>query len=134
MTELDFSGAAVLVVEDNEFIRITLRKYLGDMGFRGIFEAANGKEAIKLLDEKPHLIICDINMEPLNGFDFVKYVRSVETPTTRVPIIFLTGDAHQHQVEEAIGLGADAYLLKPVTVDSLRNRIVSVMLRKKIPL
>lgn len=130
MAALDLTTLVVLVVEDNEFIRLMLRKYLGDFGFRKIFEAADGTEAIKLLDKKPDIIICDIHMEPMDGFGFVKHIRALEAPANKVPVIFLTGDAHVDQVQGAIDLAVDAYLLKPVTPENLKSRILALLTRK----
>ena len=132
MVGLDLTRFTALVVDDNDFIRLGLKKDLGTLGFKEVFEAVNGMEALKLLYKNPDIIICDINMEPLNGFEFVKHVRSLEPPACKVPIIFLTGDAHEEKVQGAINLAVDAYLLKPVTLENLKKKIITLMSRKNI--
>jgi len=119
-------------VDDNDFIRLEMKKNLLYLGFRIIIEAANGKDAITRLDKlAPDIIICDINMQPVNGFEFVKHVRSLPHPACDVPIIFLTGDAQKEQVQEAINLSVNAYLLKPVTIENLKSKITKLLTDKK---
>ena len=131
MADLDLTRFVALVVDDNSFIRLSLKKELTHIGFKEICEAANGIDALQMLDKNPDIIICDINMEPLNGFEFVKHVRALQAPANEVPIIFLTGDAHEEQVQSAMKLAIDGYLLKPVSQESLKKKVVALMSRKK---
>jgi two-component system chemotaxis response regulator CheY len=127
MAGFDLSRFTALVVDDNDFIRLEMKKNLIYLGLKEVFEAANGMEALQMLSKKPDIIFCDINMEPLNGFEFVKHVRALAPPACDVPVIFLTGDAKEQQVQEARNLGANAYLLKPVTLDSLKNKLEKLL-------
>src|SRR5688572_26628539 len=104
MADPDFRNSVVLVVEDNEFIRLMLKKYLSEYGFKEILEAVNGMDGIRQLGKNPDLIVCDINMAPVNGFEFVKHVRALEGPAGQVPIIFLTGNASAKDVQGALEL------------------------------
>jgi len=131
MAEFNFTTRVALVVDDNDFIRLEMNKNLNYLGFKEVYAAANGMEALKLLEKKPDIIICDINMEPLNGFEFVKHVRALPSPACDVPIIFLTGDAQKEQVQEAINLSVNAYLLKPVTIDNLKSKIAKLLAARK---
>ena len=130
MTDVDLTQCVGLVVDDNDFIRLEMKKNLVYLGFKEVFEAANGMDALELLVHSPDIIICDINMEPLNGFEFVKHVRALPAPACAVPIIFLTGDAQEKQVQEAIDLSVNAYLLKPVTLDNLKSKIMTILSRR----
>jgi len=131
MFGVDLTQCAALVVDDNDFVRLEMKKNLVYLGFKDVFEAANGMAAMPLLAKNPDIIICDINMEPLNGFEFVKHVRALPPPAGDVPIIFLTGDAQEKQVQEAVDLSVNAYLLKPVTIDNLKSKIVALLSRRK---
>ncbi len=130
MADMDLSYFVALVVDDDAFIRLELKKQLTYLGFNTIFEAASGEEAIQLLEKSPDIIICDINMQPLNGFAFARHVRSLAPPDRYVPIIFLTGDAKEQQVQEAKDLAVNAYLLKPVTLDNLKGKVMTKLLVK----
>ncbi len=131
MVDIGLAGFTALVIDDNDFIRLTLKKDLGALGFTDVYEAINGMEALTQLERKPDIIICDINMEPLNGFEFVKHVRALNPPASKVPIIFLTGDAHKDSVHEAISLSIDGYLLKPVTQEKLKSKLTALLSAKK---
>lgn len=130
MLKFDFSVLNALVVEDNDFVRCLVLKHLKDFGFRNVFEAANGMEGLQLVEkQKPDIIICDIQMEPLNGFEFLKHVRAKNAAAKRLPVIFLTGNAESEYVQKALELEVSAYLLKPVIPAVLRDKIVTLMTR-----
>lgn len=129
MPEIDFSHLTVLIVEDSDFVRHVVRKYLTEMGFKTVLEAANGMDGIKELQNKPDIIICDIEMEPLNGFEFLKLLRKQPGPEKSLPVIFLTSSADADYVQRALDLGVSAYLLKPVMPDTLKKKISDVMAR-----
>ena len=128
---MDFSSFSALVVEDNDFIRLMVKKHLTGFGFKKVYEAENGRDGISLLTEhEPHIVICDINMEPGNGFDFLDHVRKLNAPWSNLPIIFLTSSADEAFVKRAIEMKVDAYLLKPIMPESLKKKLVSVLGKK----
>lgn len=118
-----------MVVEDNDFVRFMVKKHLEDFGFKEVIEAANGADAMQKLAREPHLIICDIGMEPMNGFEFLDYVRNAGDAQSKLPFIFLTSNAEAAAVQKAVDMKIDAYLLKPVTPDGLRRKIITVLTR-----
>jgi two-component system chemotaxis response regulator CheY len=127
MAAFDLTQCVALVIDDNEFVRLEMKKNLLCLGFKEVLDAANGMDALLLVSKNPDIIICDINMEPLNGFEFVKHIRALAPPACDVPIIFLTGDAQVKQVQEAISLSVNAYLLKPVTLENLKDRVTKLL-------
>jgi len=129
MTDIDFSRLKILIIDDNDFVRFMLKKYLSEYGIVEILEAANGMEGLNMLFGTPDIIVCDINMEPLNGFEFLKHVRAMADGAGKVPVIFLTGNANLEFVQKALDLSVDAYILKPFTSDNLRSKIVTLLNR-----
>ena len=128
---MDFSSFSALVVEDNDFIRLMVKKHLSGFGFKKLYEAGNGKDGIALMEaHKPQIVICDINMEPGNGFDFLSHVRQMPQPLCDVPIIFLTSSADEAFVKKAVDMKIDAYLLKPIMPENLKKKVVAVMEKK----
>ena len=125
--EFNFAPVKVLIVEDNDFVRFMLKKYLTGYGVKDIFEAANGEDGIKMLSVKPDIVICDIHMSPVDGFNFLNHVRSLETSENKLPFIFLTGNANAEFVEKARNLTVDAYLLKPITADNLKSKMIALL-------
>jgi CheY-like chemotaxis protein len=108
--------AAILVVDDDESIRDLLRLHLSAAGYE-VHSASDAIEAgYVVLRSPPDLIICDIQMPHMDGFEFVAAMRA-DTTLPRIPVIFLTsmgeGDARGKE------LGAVAYLRKPVRADRL---------------
>jgi two-component system, chemotaxis family, chemotaxis protein CheY len=126
----DISKIRVLVVDDNDFMRDLVASMLREIGFRDIFHAADGEAALaKTKEVDPGLIICDVDMEPMNGLDFVEQMRrySPPPPTPQIPVILLTAHSEAEIVQRAIKLGVSAYVVKPVKRNQLEARIVTVL-------
>jgi two-component system alkaline phosphatase synthesis response regulator PhoP len=118
----------VLVVDDEKDIRDLLAYNLSKEGF-AILTAADGNEALKALEEHPvALIVLDIMMPGLDGFEVCKRIRSTEA-IKNLPVIFLT--ARSAEVDQIVGLelGADDYIQKPVSPRVLVARVKSILRR-----
>ena len=128
MSEFAFAPYRVLLVEDNDFVRFTVRKHLNGLGFKEVLEAPNGFEGMKMLEtQSPDIVVCDIKMEPVNGFDFLDHVRGKGSPYRKMPVIFLTASADPSDVKKAMDAGIDGYLLKPVAVEDLKAKLSSLL-------
>jgi CheY-like chemotaxis protein len=104
-----------MVVEDNDFVRMQIASFLKNDGME-VVECENGAEAIDLLDEQINVIIADIRMEPIDGFEFIKNIRGREFKT---PVILVTGDHNPDLLNESGRWGVFAVLMKPVEKDRL---------------
>jgi DNA-binding response OmpR family regulator len=115
----------VLVVDDSESLRTMVRSYLAEEGFR-VVTAANGREALFVArSEKPDLIILDLMMPELGGYDFIRvYSREAETP-----VIMLTARLEEHDKVLGLELGADDYITKPFSPRELTARVRAVLRR-----
>ena len=105
----------VLVVEDNDFVRMQIVRYLTDSGF-ATQEASDGKVALDQFDTATDLAIVDVRMEPIDGFEFIKALRGRNLNT---PVILVTGDQNPDLLNEANKWGVSAVLMKPVQKDRL---------------
>lgn len=105
----------ILVVEDNDFVRMQIVRYLTDAGF-SVLEAADGKTGQEVAFADLSLIVADVRMEPVDGFEFVK---ALQTKGLKIPVIFVTGDQNPDMLAEASRLGVTAVLMKPVQKDRL---------------
>jgi two-component system sensor histidine kinase/response regulator len=102
----------VLVIDDTEEIRMIIGESLNIYGFETL-TAENGETGIKIAQENlPDLIICDINMPRIDGYETLKAIRQHE-PTSTIPFIFLSGATERPNVRKGMELGADDYLTKP---------------------
>lgn len=110
---------SVLLAEDHTIVRNGIRSLLeSESNIRVMGEAANGKEAIRILEEgeKVNLVIADLNMPGMSGNELIKYLR---TNFPNVNIIILSMSDNEKHVSEAFKSGADSYLLKNVSKDEL---------------
>ena len=120
------SAISVLVVDDQLTIRSLVRSGLGQLGFKDIREAADGEIALRTLLAKPaHLIISDYNMPNLDGLGLLRAVRA-HPPFRTSAFIMLTGRADTDLVQRAVQFGVNNYLVKPFTVQTLKEKIEGV--------
>lgn len=120
-----YTDKLALVVDDQEFVRKIVKTMLTQIGFVKIDVAADGTEALTTVEaNRPALIICDINMKPMDGIEFIKTLRGKpEFYHKPIPIIFLTGEFSQEQATRAMELGCKSFLLKPVAPRKLQEKI-----------
>ena len=117
-SEQPYENLRVLVLEDEDYIRKIICRLLRQIGFRLINEAENGVDGLReIMRVRPHLILCDIHMEPMDGITFLRKLRGLgNDPLTQVPVIFLTADKQRETVVSAKELRVDGYLAKPVSL------------------
>lgn len=120
----------VLVVDDEPFMRKVVRTLLTGMGVRTVMEAPDGMAGLECIRrDMPDIVILDWSMPGLDGPAFVRMVRSPQTfPMPDIPIIMLTGHGERAKVIQAIEIGVNEFLLKPVSTKSLRDRLAAVIL------
>ena len=119
----------VLAVDDEEHITELLAMALGYNGFE-VQRAATGREALAAVRQRrPDLILLDVMLPDLDGFEVARRLRSDERAGTRVPVIFLTArDATADKVE-GLRLGVDDYVTKPFSIEELVERVKAVLRR-----
>jgi two-component system chemotaxis response regulator CheY len=127
------SSARVLLVDDEPYMRKVVRTMLLGLGVRAVHEAEDGLSGLAMIrTHAPDVVILDWEMPGLNGTSFVRMVRSPETfPLPDVPIVMLTGHGEKQRVIEAVCVGVNEFLLKPVSTNALRDRLVSVLLNPR---
>ena len=120
---------AVLVVDDNQYMRKMIRNLLVICGIKDIYEAADGIAALDAIRTvAPDVVILDWEMPLLSGAELVRIVRSPGVfPMPDVPIIILTGHCERWRVVEGVRLGVNEYLTKPVSAKAIYDRLVSIM-------
>lgn len=127
---ISFTSKSCLVIEDQGFARNVIVRILRQLDFATIMEAAEGSSGLEIaLDRFPSIIIADIEMEPVDGLTFLRELRKRERPGLHIPVIFLTNHANKDTVLKARDLGVDAFIAKPVTLTSLREKL-SVLIGK----
>ncbi|MBC7255400.1 MAG: response regulator transcription factor [Chloroflexi bacterium] len=115
----------LLIVDDEERLRALLRDYMEHEGFR-VLLAADGREALRIArQEKPDLIILDLMMPEMDGWEFMRRY----TPESRTPIIILTARLDDADKVLGLELGADDYVTKPFSPRVLAARVRAVLRR-----
>src|ERR1700727_3296881 len=123
----------VLIVDDNQYMRKMIRNLLVNCGIKDIYEAADGIAALdSIRTVAPDAVVLDWEMPLLSGPELVRIVRSPGVfPMPDVPIIMLTGHGERWRVVEAVRLGVNEYLIKPVSANALYDRLVSIMMQPR---
>jgi len=121
----------ILVAEDDPGTRLTLSDYLEQAGY-SVMSAPNGREALQILkDYLPHLLITDVAMPHMDGFELVRKVR--QQPHFRLlPVIFLTAHSTIDERIQGYQLGCDIYLPKPFELSELGAVVRNLMERTQL--
>lgn len=115
----------VLIVDDHDPIRKALKRVLSQMQFSEVIETFDGKDAMEALEQQPvDLILCDIYMRHVDGFEFLKHVRNRDAGSD-VPFIMISGEASREDIVKAVDLGADDYAIKPFQAADIEKKIVT---------
>lgn len=118
--------ANILIIEDDEAIRTGLKYYL-EQEYFNVIGVSNGKEALSSLNNCIDIILLDINLPDISGFELFKQIKN----KIEVPIIFLTANDLEVSVVMGLDMGADDYITKPFKARELVSRIKNVLRRTK---
>ncbi|MDB2562267.1 response regulator [Sulfurimonas sp.] len=114
---------SLLYAEDDTLIRESYTNYFKTL-FKIVYEACDGRDAYKLfIDHRPDILLFDINMPYINGLELIKKIRAIDK---KVKIIILTAYLDEEKLLQAIPLGLEAYLQKPVKKKDLQDTLFKV--------
>ncbi len=120
------------VDDDSEMIQ-AVRLMLQLLGYETVPFLDARKAARKLLaGERPDVLLLDINMPEVSGLDFLEFLRR-RSEWNDLPVIMLSSEAADIQVDTAMELGADAYVFKPVTIDELEKALETAQTKRQSP-
>jgi DNA-binding response OmpR family regulator len=119
----------ILVIDDKQDIRTLIKAVLRNFNF-AVIEAEDGQMGLQMLQKhKPDLVVCDINMPGMDGYELLAAVReSLDTAST--PFILMTGLVSRDGFRRGMVNGADDYLVKPFTTDELVEAVMSRLARQ----
>ena len=128
-TNYNLEQVNFLILEDNVHMRTLIRSILNALGARSIREAGDVETAFQMLRTSPSdMVICDWEMEPVSGLDFVKQVRNDKnSPNPQIPIIMLTAHSEMTRVMEARDSGINEFVIKPISAKTLYARIRDII-------
>ena len=128
--EFDFTGRRVLLVEDNELNREIATMILEEAGFK-VDEADDGTvalEKIKAASEGDYdVILMDIQMPLMNGYEATRQIRALDTEISRIPIVAMTANSFEEDRKAALDAGMDEHVGKPIDIDRLKEALNKVL-------
>lgn len=125
---MNTTSATILVVDDHANTRALIKEYLTEHGYH-VITASDGRQALVLAaTEHPHLILLDVMMPNLDGFEFTRRYRKEQ----QVPIILLTAKIEERDKVQGLDLGADDYVTKPFGMQELLARVRAVLRRTEL--
>lgn len=124
-TPVNYEQYGILVIEDQPFVRRTIVQILMQIGFKTIAEAGDGETGMaECLRTNPDVVVCDIDMKPVSGLDFLARLRtSTEVGNNRTPVVFLTNHTESEVVKKAMALGVNGFVVKPPSFGALKERV-----------
>lgn len=126
-------NCSVLVVDDEYEIRQLLATMLTMMGYQS-FMAQDGLDALEKIPQcQPDILILDVMMPRMDGLTLCRQLRET-AETAALPIIMLSGKAHQEAIREGLQAGANRYLVKPTGLDELTRNINEVLAEAAVSL
>ncbi len=121
----------IICIEDEEVFRENLTQILEIEGYK-VKAFRDGAEALDFMQslsiELPKVIICDINLPQVSGYEFIRRVHMLDTKIASIPIIYLSAMGQKQDIIKGMALNAKDYLVKPVDFDLLISKVKSLML------
>lgn len=112
----------ILIVDDEINIRVTLKEYLEEEGYKCLI-AANAKEALAILEKEPiKVVILDLRMPVMNGLEFIKLYRELH-PESLIQFLMITGFIDSNSMRLCFKEGAIDYLYKPITLEEIKSAV-----------
>ena len=116
----------ILIVEDNPMNQLLIRDILTYHGYK-VIEAENGEEAVRIaLDQTPDLIIMDLQMPVMNGYDAIRILKN-DPVTKNIKILAVTSFTMAGDREKALEAGADDFIAKPINTRELPERVKKLL-------
>jgi DNA-binding NarL/FixJ family response regulator len=125
MAETDLKRLKILLIDDEWFVRSTIRQILIQIGITNIYEADNVEAAMKeTLRIQPDMVLCDIHMPGTDGLAYVARLRKAPiAAVAATPVVMLTSDSTEEAVTTAKELHVGGYLVKPVSIAAVKRSI-----------
>jgi CheY-like chemotaxis protein len=129
MSAYRFDRLQVLVIDDNQHMRMLVTAILEAFGIKSVYEAATAEEGWKIQLQSPcDVIFVDWVMEGMSGLEFTQRARTApDSPNPFVPIVMLTGHTSIERVHVARDAGVNEFLAKPVSSKAILSRLVAVI-------
>ena len=127
MTLLELNKLKVLILDDDKIVTGLLEDILLDHGIDNFKVFNSPKIALEKLEFfTPNLILSDIEMDEINGFEFIQQAREKHPKMKQAAVLFLTGHSSPEMIKKAKELRVAGYLLKPIQVDKFKASLIRI--------
>jgi two-component system chemotaxis response regulator CheY len=127
---MDLSSLSVLVVDDFSTMRRIVINLLREKGFRKTLEAEDGHQALSVIaHNQVDVVLSDWNMPVMNGIELLKALRAMPQHE-HLPFLVITAEARKENIVEAAHAGADGYIVKPFTANTLVEKLTAVLIKR----
>ncbi len=117
----------ILIIDDYKTMLKIVRGLLNQLGFMNIDEASDGSMAWNMMQEKQYkLLLCDWNMEPMNGLELLKKIRA-DAKFAKMPFIMVTAETKAENIMIAKQAGVNNYIVKPFNLATLKLKMQAVI-------
>lgn len=117
---------SILIIDDDETIRAAMRRIFESEGYK-VITAADGTQLSEVLDDDPiDLVILDVGLPWINGFELAKLMKEHED-LKKIPLIFVSAKTSELDIKRGFGVGADDYIKKPFDVDQIKKAVHTLM-------
>ncbi len=125
---MSHDGKRVLVLDDNQDIRDLIIHILDAAGFH-VFSAADGESALGILNVSPvDLVLLDVMLPGMSGIDVLREIRTGKNKKLHeVPVMMITAKSGTTDIDEALAIGANSYIVKPFRGQNLREKIDALL-------
>ncbi|MCB1508678.1 MAG: response regulator [Hyphomicrobiaceae bacterium] len=129
---LSLHDISIIVVDDSAYMRRIITTMLRSFGARTVLEAEDGVDGIEKIEmNAPDVVVVDWVMPVLDGAEMVRMIRTPSFSQPYVPIIMVSGHSERRRIQEAMQLGVNHFLRKPVSARSLYDRIADCILNPR---
>ncbi len=120
--------ASILVVDDNQDIRDLISHFLSADGFH-LFTATDGESALNILKRNQiDLVLLDVMMPGISGLDLLREIRANSDKKLRdIPVMMITAKTGTDDIDKALSLGADSYIVKPFRGNAIREKVRAIL-------
>jgi CheY-like chemotaxis protein len=117
----------ILVVEDSLAMRMAYKMMLSKLGY-DVVDAGDGNLALDVLLKNldTRLLICDVNMPQMNGFEFLELVRR-SPQFSRIPVVMASSEATPENLQRGVKLGIKAWIVKPLTLEQIKEAVFNAI-------